>query len=198
MGAEHAPGHVGLVHHHQGEPQQEVAPSGVAGKDRGVQHVRVRHDQVGVAPDQGPFRLRGVAVEDGGSDLWQLQVADLPELIARQGLGGEQIEGGSLLVHQHGPSEGHVVDERLSRGRPGAHHHVPPSLEQVQGPALVRVEALDPNQRQPATEHVGEIGERFHHRIALRQPLHMGQAGPAAVRRHQPIQESLRVHLPGW
>ena len=123
---EHAARHVRLVHHDQAETEQEVGPPLVSREDARVQHVRVGHHQVRVAPDERPLGLGRVAVVDGGAHLRQAQLAHLPELVARQRLRGEQVERGALLVEQRGLREGQVVDERLAgRGAGGEDHVVP-------------------------------------------------------------------------
>jgi hypothetical protein len=118
----------------------------MAGQDGGVQHVGVRHDQVGVSPDQRPLGLWGVTVVHGRPDLGQPQVPDLAELIPGQRLGGEQVQGSPLLVAERHVGEGQVVHQRLARGRPRGHHHVAAFAQQIEGPPLVRVQALDAQQ----------------------------------------------------
>ena len=62
--AEHSPVHVRLVHDHQREVREEVAPARVVGQDPDVQHVGVREHDVGALADRGALLLRRVAVVD--------------------------------------------------------------------------------------------------------------------------------------
>ena len=54
--------------------------------------------------------------------------------------------------------EGQVVHERLARGGPGGDDHVPPAVQQVERPPLVRVQAVDAQQAQAARSRSGMAG----------------------------------------
>ena len=129
--AEDPPSNMRLVDHDERQAKQEVRPSWVPRQDRGVEHVRVRQDQIRVAADEGTFGLRRVAVVDGRADLGELQLADLPQLVARERLRREQVQGGPLLVGDGGAREREVVHEGLPRGRSGREHHVRPAVQEI-------------------------------------------------------------------
>ena len=64
---------------------EERPPQLVVGKDPDVQHVRVREDDVRLAPDRRAAPRRRVAVVGLGADLVQLEARDLSELVLREG-----------------------------------------------------------------------------------------------------------------
>ena len=161
-----------------------------------MQHVRVGHDQVGVAPDERPFGRRRVAVVHGGPDLRQLQGAHLPQLIAGQGLGREQIQRGALRIGDRLRGEREVVDERLAGGGAGAHDHARAGAERVEGLALMRIEPLDAEQLQPVPHHIREFGERLERWLAGREVLDVHERLRERGVVPQLLEESPRVHLP--
>ena len=89
---EHAPAHVRLVDDDEREPEEEVGPPGVVGQERQVQHVRIRHHEVRVLPDQRPLRARRVAVVDGRLHLRDREGPHRSELVPRKGFRGEEVE----------------------------------------------------------------------------------------------------------
>jgi hypothetical protein len=169
MGAEHPAQGVGLVHDHVGEPAQERRPALVAGEDAAVEHVRVGQHQVGAAPDHRPVGGRGVAVVGRRPDPGQGEGADGAQLVAGQGLGGGEVQGGAVAVAEQGVEHRELVAEALAGGGAGGHDHVAPGAGQGHRRRLVRPERLQAPGLQPRAQHLGQVGGR------LRQPRRPGR-----------------------
>jgi hypothetical protein len=60
----------------------------------------------------------------------------------------------------------------------------------------VGVQTLDPDEGQPPTEGLRQVGERFQDRIPRVQDLHVRQAGRAPVEPGEAIDEPPGVHFP--
>ena len=194
--AEDASTDVRLVHHDQRQPEEEVRPSRVVGQQGEVEHVRVRHHEVGVLADQGSLGLRRVAVVDGCLQLGDLQRAHRTELIARECLCRIEVERRRLGDRERRFRERGVVDEGLPAGRPGRHDQVLVAAQRLQAADLVSVEAGDAQELSPLDEQIREVG---------RERVGLGDAGrelPDADerRRHLRIggeggEEGVRVHV---
>ena len=133
-----------------------------------MQHVRVRHHEVRVSPDQGSLGPRGVAIVDGRLELRELQRSDLPELVAGERLGGKQVERGPLRVRDDLGGERQVVHQGLAARGSGGHDEVPTCPDRVQSDALVVIQALDAEERQPIHQQLGEVVGEGHRRIRTR------------------------------
>ena len=81
-----------LVHDHEREVREEVAPAGVVGQDADVQHVGVRQHEVGALADRGALLLRRVAVVDRVAQGGDLQLRQAARLVLRERLGRIQVE----------------------------------------------------------------------------------------------------------
>ena len=144
--------------------------------------------------NERPFGLGRVAVVHARSDLGQLELSDLAELVPGEGLGGEEVEGCALLVGKCGPGEGQVVDEGLSGGRSRGHHHVVASVQEVKGPPLVRVQPSDPGAREPPPKDLREIGKGKGLRLRGPEHLDVGQTGLGSFLFQETGQEPASVH----
>ncbi len=138
---------VQLVHHHVAQVLEELHPLRVVGQDPLVQHVGVRHHDVGPGPDRLPRVLRGVPVvgerPDVGPDRLDHPV-ELRELVLGQRLRREEVEGPRVRVLEDAVEDGQVVAERLARGGRGDDHDVPARPDVLVRLALVGVEARVP------------------------------------------------------
>ena len=167
--AEHPAQGVGLVHDHVGEPAEEGGPALVAGEDAAVEHVRVGQHQVGAAPDHRPVGGRGVAVVGRRPDPGQGEGADGAELVAGQGLGGGEVQGGAVALAEQGVEHRELVAEALAGGGAGGHHHVAPGPGQGDRRRLMGPERLQAPGGQPRAHHLGQVAGR------LRQPRRPGR-----------------------
>ena len=109
-----------------------------------MEHVGVRQHEVRVLADQRPLGLGRVAVVDGRPDLRQLQLADLAQLVARERLRREQVQGGRFRYGDRRFREREVVDEGLPARRAGRDDHVRARSGASRAPALMRVQPLMP------------------------------------------------------
>jgi hypothetical protein len=102
--------------------------------------------------------------------MWELELAHRSELIARQRLRREQIQGGAFRVAHHLAREREVVDESLAARGAGGDHDVVPGADRVERLALVAVQAGHALQRQPVDEQLGQgLGETLDDVRARRQ-----------------------------
>ncbi len=195
MRAEHPTGDVRLVDDHDRQPQEEVRPARVVGQQRRVEHVRVREHEVRVATDQRALGGRSVPVVHGGAQLGQLEHTHLPELIPRERLRRVEPQGRRLLAVERGRCEGHGRSERLPRGGPRGEHHVAACQQRTQGARLVRVQALDPEQLEPAGEQVGDLRrERLEHRRDRGELTDVGQRPGAIGIGADRVEEGVGIH----
>ena len=140
-----------LVDHDQRQPEEEVGPPGVVREQREVQHVRVRHHQVGVLPDQGTLGARRVPVVHRRLHLRDRERAHSAELVARQGLRREQVERRRRRSLDGLGSERQVVDERLPARGPRGHDQVAAEGEHLEPCRLMRVQPFDTDEPHPLT-----------------------------------------------
>ena len=157
MGAEHPAQGVGLVHDHVGEPAQEGRPALVAGEDAAVEHVRVGQHQVGAAADHRPVGRGGVAVVGGRPDPGERERADGAELVAGQGLGGGEVQGGAVAVAEQGVEHRELVAEALAGGGAGGHHDIAAGAGQGDRRRLVGPERGQAPGGQPRADHLGQV-----------------------------------------
>ncbi len=194
--SEHPAAHVCLVDHDQREPEEEVGPSGVIREDRQVEHVGVREHEVRVLADQRPLGLRRVAVVGRRADLRELQGADRAELVARERLRREQIEGRRSRHRHRGLGEGDVVHERLAARRAGREDHVSAGSERLEAPGLMRIEPFDAEQPEAGAHDLRQIlGEWIQARLPgaeLPRPDETGRG--LRVVRGQLFEEGARIH----
>jgi hypothetical protein len=159
-----------------------------------VEHVGVGEDQVGGLPDQGTFGAGGIAVVHGGPDLGKAEVPDLPKLVPGQGLGREQVQRRASAVLEGSPGEGQVVHQGLPAGRAGGHDHVPAPLDQLQGPALVGVEALHAEEPKAIGERSRQVWERLGIGVPSRELFQVDQPATDVLVRQQFLEEPSGVH----
>ena len=165
VAAEDAAVLVQLVDHHVAQVLEQLHPLGVVRQDAGVQHVRVGYDDVACRA-HGPSRVgRRVAVVGERLDR-AAETADqalqLIDLVLRQGLGWEEVEGARFRVLKHGVEDRQVVAHRLA-GRGRRYDDAVAAVEDVADRfGLVRVEAVDAAAGQerpdPGVQPVREIG----------------------------------------
>ena len=96
--AEHPAVHVALVDHHIAQRAQQPTPRLRIPQDRGVQHVRVRHNHPRLVADHPPRLGRSVAIVGGHHDVIQVRGARAHSrqrrpLVLRQGLRRRNIKG---------------------------------------------------------------------------------------------------------
>jgi hypothetical protein len=193
--AEDASAHVRLIDHDERQAEEEVRPSCVIRQDRQVQHVRVREHEVRVPPDQRALRLGCVAVVGRGTDLRELQLPHGSELIARERLRREEVDGGRFGRGDRGFREGDVVHEGLPAGGAGREDRVVAGSERLEPGGLVRVEPLDPEQAEARDDDVGEIrGERLESRFPGWELTHAREALGRLRVGGQFLEESPCVH----
>jgi hypothetical protein len=158
--AEDAAVDVRLVHDHEAEVVEEVAPEVMSRQDSDVEHVRVRQHEVRPAADLASSLGRRVPVVDRRADRGHAELAQRARLVLRERLGRVEVErprvpvGGERVEHRQ------VERERLSRRGAGCDDHVAAALRSPVRGRLVRVELVDlaPRQRVQygGLERVGE------------------------------------------
>ena len=160
---------VELVDDDVAEVLEQPDPLRVVRQDPRVEHVGIREHHVGPGPDRAPRVLRRVPVVRVDPERRQgaRQLLELRQLILREGLRGEEIEGPRRGLAQEGLQDRQVVAERLAGGGRRHHDAVAALAEEVESPGLVRVEGLDPAR----PERVGEIRiDRVGNRDRLGRP----------------------------
>ena len=133
-----------------------------------MEHVRIGEDQATLRTELAPEVGAGVAVvgaqAEAGTEFGQAVGHALGglQLILRERLGGEQVEGRGLRVLEQGLEHRQVVAEGLAAGRAGHHHRVLAAAHGVERLGLVQEEPLDPlgGQRRAKTLGQGAIGIR--------------------------------------
>jgi hypothetical protein len=158
--AEDAAVDVRLVHDHEAEVVEEVAPQVVSRQDADVEHVRVRQHEVRPAADLASSLGRRVPVVDRRADRGHAELAERARLVLRERLGRVEVErprvpvGGERVEHRQ------VERERLARRGAGRDDHVAAALRRPRTRGLVRVELVDlaPRERVQygGLERVGE------------------------------------------
>jgi len=149
--AEDAAVHVRLVEHDVPQAVDELGPALVVGQDADVQHVGVGEHDRGAGADLGALVLWRVAVVDRRHHAAQPQRAQLARLVLRQRLGGVEVERATRLIAEERVECRQGEAERLAAGGAGGDDHVLACAQQVEGFALVAVEAFHalPHQRLP-------------------------------------------------
>ena len=147
MAAEHAAIGVQLVEDDVAQVFEDARPLRVVRQDAGVQHVRVREDDV-AAFANGFARVAGrVAVVGEDAELIveaRGEVVELGELILRERLGGEEVEGARVGVFKNGVEDREVVAERFPGGGGSDDDEVFSGAGEVGRGGLVRIELVDP------------------------------------------------------
>ena len=126
---------------------EELEPLRVVREDRRVEHVRVGDDDLAGRADDAAHVGRRVAVVGVRleADLGGVgQRAQLDELVRRERLGGEEVEGPRRGVLRDGVEDRQVVAERLARCRRRDDDDVAPARCGLVGGRLVGVQRLDP------------------------------------------------------
>ena len=111
---------VQLVDHDVTQVLEQRRPLRVVGQDPGMEHVRVRQDEVRAGADGATRVLRRIAVVGEHPELRQLlgELLELGELVLRERLRGKQIQNASVRLVQQRLQDRQVVAERLAgRGR---------------------------------------------------------------------------------
>ena len=136
-----------LVDDHVLQVLEQLDPLGVVGQYALVQHVRVGDHHVARLPYRGARRSGRIPVIGIRLDA-HAHVLDhavqLRHLVAGERLGGKQVQRPAGLVLQYGLKHGHVVAQRLARGRGRHDHEVLPRQRGADGLALVDIRPVDP------------------------------------------------------
>ncbi len=142
--AEDAPVRVDLVEHDILQVAEEVRPRVVVGQDAHMQHVGVGQHDLGVALDQPAAVARRVAVVGVGHEaLPGAVVAELAQLVLRQGLGGVDQQRPAPGVAVQRVHDRQQVGQGLPAGRAGHGADVLAAQHRRDGLGLVAIEALD-------------------------------------------------------
>ena len=162
--AEHPAIRVQLVQDDVAEVLEELHPLGVVGKDPGVEHVRVRDDDVPRAADRGAHRRRRIAVVGVGLEL-DVDVGreplELGELILRERLRRKDVERARRGVLRDRVDDREVVAKCFAARGGGHDDGVLSGVCRLERLRLVRVErgdAAPPQGRgDPAVEPVRQL-----------------------------------------
>ena len=135
---EHAPQQMELVDDDVGQVAKQPSPPPMVGQQSVMEHLRVGQHDPGRAPGPGPLLGAGIAVDGGRQQLPGAEIAEGPELVLGECLGGIDQQGG-------GPDAGlgdrlgdrHLVAPGLARRGAGGDHGVAARPEQVDRRRLV-------------------------------------------------------------
>ncbi len=126
---------------------EDARPLGVVRQNTGVQHVGIRENHV-AAFANGFARVAGrvavVSENTEGIVKVRRQILKLGELILRERLGGEEVEGARVGVFKDRVEDREVVAERFSGGRRSNYDEVFSGPGKFSGGGLVGVEAVNP------------------------------------------------------
>ena len=150
--AEHAPVGVALVDHDVLEVPEVGRPVGVPRQDAAVQHVGVREHEAPVPPHPVALLARGVAVVRRRLDGHEVERADGPELVGREGLGGGEVQHARAVVGDQVGQRGQQVGQRLPAGGPRRDDDRRAAVRELGRLHLVLPRPLDPAQAQPLDE----------------------------------------------
>ena len=165
--AEDAAVDVRLVHDHEAEVVEEVAPQVVSRQDADVEHVRVREHEVRPAADLASPLGRCVPVVDRRADRGHAELAERARLILRERLRRVEVEGTRVPVGGERVEHRQVEGERLARGGAGRDDDVAAGLRGRVRLGLVRVELVDPAPRERFPHgRLEGVGERRGSRLA--------------------------------
>src|SRR5438034_1626996 len=146
MTAEDAAIRVQLVEHDKTQVLEQLHPLRVMGEDPGVEHVRVRDDDVTRTADRRAHRGRRVAVVRVGLEL-DVDVRglalELRELVLRERLRREDVERARAWVLRDRVEDRQVVAKRFTRGRRRYDDGVTSRMRRLERRGLVRIELVD-------------------------------------------------------
>ena len=103
MRTEDPPVDVEFIDHHVLEVRKELLPFRMVGEDPGVEHIRVRNDNVPLPADRLAGVVGGVPIVGIGLDVrlhLADQAVDLVHLVLGKGLGREKVEGSGLRLFE--------------------------------------------------------------------------------------------------
>ena len=196
-----------LVDDDVAQVREDVAPAVVVREHAHVEHVRIRQDEVGPAPDlPAPLRL-GVAVVDRRAHARNAQRGEAARLVLRERLRRIEVQRTRLRLARERVEHGQVERERLAARRAGGDHHVLLASRGVPHRPLVGVDPLDSLRRERLGDaRVELVGERREARVVrglrreVRELLALEQASPGCDDGCHPAIEAgtvARVRLPG-
>ena len=137
---------VNFVDDHILEIFKKLDPFGVVRQNALMQHVRIGNHHMARLADGRARRGGRISVVGIGLDR-RAHILDegvqFRGLIAGKRLCGKDVEGAIGLVLQNGVENGHVVAERLARGRGRDHHAILPRQRRLDGAALMDVGTLN-------------------------------------------------------
>ena len=198
VASEHAAVGVQLVDDDIFEIFKQLDPPGMVREDVGVQHVRVGDHDVASLPDGLARGGLGIAVIGIGFDVHAKgldHIIEAADLIGRERLGGEEVQGARVVVFQDGGNHRQIVAQGLSAGGGGDHHKVAPLLRQAEALRLVAVQPVDAARAKhlaKARVHIVRQGLVAALRGGQGAPLgyavHKGAVGPQAA------DELVKVH----
>jgi hypothetical protein len=197
---------VQLVHDDDAELLEELEPLGVMGEDRGVEHVRVGHDDLPRLADRRADGRRRVAVVRGRRHVQPGgpgEGGQLRHLVLPERLRGEQAQRpcrgilGDRLEDRDGEGE-------ALAGRRGGHDdNVLPGVHRLDRVGLMAVRPLDPARGEAGPETGIKPGRPVPvHRLAGRNPLVVDHAtrhggfGEELLEHGQRPGRGVRPHIP--
>ncbi len=188
MAAEHAPIRVQLVDDDEPQVLEEARPFRMVRQDPRVQHVRVGEDHLRAGADGSPGVLWRVAIVGEDAEVQAGRLVDdlrkpieLGQLVLRQRLGREQVEGAGGRLAEDGVEDRDVVAEGLARGRRRRHDHVAPGQRVLDGRRLVRVETRDAPRPHRGNQPGVDARREWRHAGVRRR--HASDGGDDALRR---------------
>jgi len=146
VASEQAAGHVQLVDDDDLDLLEELEPLRVVRQDRGVEHVRVRDDDLAGAPDRRADRGRRIPVIGRGGDLQVAgpgKLGELGDLVLAEVFRREQEEGACRRIRGQRLEDGQRVAQGLARGGRGDDDDVLAVVHGFDGFRLVGVEGGD-------------------------------------------------------
>ena len=187
VAAEEAAVRVQLVDDDELQVLEQLEPLRVVRKDRRVEHVRVRDDDLPGGPHDAADVGRRVAVVGVRlqADVGRIgQGAQLHELVRRQRLGGEEVERPGRGVLRDRVEDRQVVAERLARCGRRDDHEVALRRCRLERRRLVGVERLDPASAQRVDDPPvdGLRPRRVSRRTRLELTMRRDERGEQGVR----------------
>ncbi len=144
---------------------EQLEPFGVVGQDRGMEHVRVRHDHLARRSDRRADWVRRIPVV-GGSIYLQprspAELAQLSHLVLTQGLSGEEEESPSRRIFGKTLQDRQQVAQRLARSGRRDHDDVVPGTNRLDRLCLVGVEVVNTPRSQSCRNTRVQPGWNWH------------------------------------
>ena len=197
VAAEDAPIGVQLVDHDDTQLLEELEPFRVMRKDRRVEHVRVRHDDLAGRSDGGADRCRRVAVirRSGHTEASCIRKGDeLGDLILSECLCREEAQGACRRIFGQRLENGEAVTQCLARGRRRHDDNVLARPGRFDCLSLMPIQPIDPTRREPVGDpRVQPSGQFQELRRSWRDDLVMDHAA-----RQRRLAKEVRQDCIGW